>query len=134
MPRKHSSTFTTLCNPSIFRTLAYSEPEAYAELWQIQNRSIVRSLGYSKSKANSETCQASMMERCAKFVNSYSCFCKLQLFLEYQLFTFSTFKNSIKVNFRLQKCSFYGKNIVAQSVGGHEFRYTHIMLYFFIIV
>ena len=77
MARKYSSILRILCNPSIFRTLAYSETEIYAEPWQIDNRGVFRTLGYSKTKANSEPCQTSTMEHFAKIVNSYSCFCKL---------------------------------------------------------
>ena len=36
-----------------------------------------------------------MMEHSAKIVNSYSSFWKLKLFLQYQLFTFSTFLKSL---------------------------------------
>ena len=83
MPGKYSGILRTLYNaqhiqnPSIFKTLAYSEPEACAEPWHIQNRGIFRTLGYSVPEANSEPCQTSMMEHCAKIVNSYSYFCKL---------------------------------------------------------
>ena len=52
MPRKYSGILRTLHNPSIFRalvfkTLPYSEPEAYAEPWHIQNSGIFRTMGYS---------------------------------------------------------------------------------------
>ena len=62
----------TLCQPSLFRTLVYtkSETEIYSDL-----------------------CQTSTMERFAKVVSDYICFHKLKLFLQYQLFTFSSFFN-----------------------------------------
>ena len=82
MPGKYSGILRTLYNPSTFRTLVYSKP------WHIQNQrhvqnpgifktGIFRTLGYSEPEANSEPCQTSMMEHCAKIVNSYSYFCKL---------------------------------------------------------
>ena len=85
--------FRTLFNSSIFRTLIYSksETEEYSEPFQI-----------------------STMERFAKIVNSYSCFCKLKLFSQYQLFTFSPFL--IKVYFLFQKC-FIWKSIAVQGTG-----------------
>ena len=64
-------------NPGIFKTLAYSEPVAYAETWHIHNRGIFKTLGYSESEANSEPYQASTMEHCAKLVNSNNFFHKL---------------------------------------------------------
>ena len=111
MSRKYSGILRTLCNPSIFRILVYSESDVYAEPWYIQNRrifrirgifrtrayseqwyiqnpnifrteaysepwhiqnsGIFRTLGYSEPEGNSEPCQTSMMEHCAKVVNSY---------------------------------------------------------------
>ena len=63
---------------------AYSEPcvtPAYSEPWYIQNQ----------KQVYSEPCQTFAMKLFAKIVNSYSCFRKLKLFSQYQLFTFSTF-------------------------------------------
>ena len=40
--------FRTVCNPVIFRTQVYSEPEAYSETWYVQSPSIFRTLVYSK--------------------------------------------------------------------------------------
>ena len=48
--------FRTLCNPGVFRTLVYSELEAYSEPWCIQNSGIFRIL------VHSEPCQTSTME------------------------------------------------------------------------
>ena len=64
---------------------AYSEPcvtPAYSEHLHIQNRGIFgtgifRTLEFSEPEANSEPCQMSTMDSCAKIVNSYSCFRKL---------------------------------------------------------
>ena len=52
--------FRTLCNPGIFRTLAYTEQKTYSESWYIDNRGIFRTLVYSKP------CQTSTMERFRK--------------------------------------------------------------------
>ena len=41
--------FRTLCNPGIFRTLAYTEQKAYSESWYIENRGIFRTLVYSET-------------------------------------------------------------------------------------
>ena len=40
--------FRTLCNPGIFRTLAYTEQKAYSESWYIENRGIFWTLVYSE--------------------------------------------------------------------------------------
>ena len=128
MPRKYSGILRTLCNPSIFRTLAYSEP------WHIQNRGIFRTLGYLELGANLEPRQTSTMEHCAKVVNSYSCFRKLQLFLQYQLFKFSFLKNLIKVCFLLQKCLFYvKKHSDPEGRGPWILIYPHCCNFLFII-
>ena len=66
-------------NPSIFRILVYSEAEAYSESWYI-----------SEYEAYSEPYQTSTMEHFAKIVHGYNYICKLQLFLQYYLFKFST--------------------------------------------
>ena len=50
--------FRTLCNPGIFRTLAYTEQKP--ELWYIQKPDIFRTLAYSKP------CQTSTIERFRK--------------------------------------------------------------------
>ena len=92
MPRKYSGILRTLCNPSIIRTLIYSKP------WQIQNqrhmqnpgKGIFGALGYS-TQDKFRTLSKFKMKCHAKIVISYSCFCKLQLFFQYQLFTFLLF-------------------------------------------
>ena len=61
-------------NPVIFKTRAYSEPEVYSE-----------------PEACWEPCQTSSMEGFTKISNSCSCFCKITIILQYQLFTFFTF-------------------------------------------
>ena len=72
--------------PNIFRSLLYSKSETEAYIF--------------RTLSNIYT-----MERFAKILNSCSCFRKLKLFSQYQLFTFSTFL--IKVYFLLQKYLFY---------------------------
>ena len=72
MFRNYSGIFSTLCSPGILKALVYSK---------------------SENETNSEPCQASTMESLAKIINSCSCFRKSKLFLQYQLFTFSTFFN-----------------------------------------
>ena len=66
----YSDIFRTLCNPDIFRTLAYSEP------WHIQKsgifriRDIFRTLAYSEIEAYSEPCKTSAMAKTfAKIIN-----------------------------------------------------------------
>ena len=59
------------CNPDIFKTMPYSEPEEYLESWQasvmqrflsiLYNPGIFRILPYSKLKEYSERLQASMI-------------------------------------------------------------------------
>ena len=73
-------------------TPGYSEPwyTENPDIFRIDPRILRKTLGYSEL-GNSEPCQTSTMEDCAKVVNSYSCFWKLKLFLQYQLFTVSTF-------------------------------------------
>ena len=44
----------TLCNPGIFRTLAYFKPEPYSQPWYIQNHGIFWTLEYSEPEAYSE--------------------------------------------------------------------------------
>ena len=52
--RNYWGIFSTLCNPSIFRILAYSKAEAYSEPWYTRNsstfrtRDICRILSYSE--------------------------------------------------------------------------------------
>ena len=52
--------------------MTYSKPEAYSELWYIQNsstfrtRDIIRIIGYSEPEAYSEPCQASAMKHFEK--------------------------------------------------------------------
>ena len=90
MSRKYSGILSTLCNPQhiqntcIFKTLAYSEPKAYAEHWDTQNRGILfRTLRYSEPKANSGPCQTYTMEHCAKLLTAivvfpnYNYFCNI---------------------------------------------------------
>ena len=77
MPRKYSGTLRTLCNPGIFRTLVYSKPWHIQNQKHMQNPGIFRTEVYSEPKVNSEPCQTSTMEHCAKVVNSCSCFWKL---------------------------------------------------------
>ena len=59
-PEESIGIFRTLFNPSIFRTLAYTEQKAYSEPWYIENRGIFRTLVYSKP------CKTSTMERFLK--------------------------------------------------------------------
>ena len=61
----------TLCNPGIFRTLAYTEQKAYSQSWYIENRGIFRALVYSEAwhiqnLAHSKPCQTSTIERFRK--------------------------------------------------------------------
>ena len=77
MPRKYSGILRTQCNPKIFRTLKYSKPWHIQNQKHMQNPDIFRSEVYSEPEANSELCQTSTMERCAKIVDNYSCFRKL---------------------------------------------------------
>ena len=42
----YSGVFRTLCNPGIFKNLAYSEPHAYSERWHIQTCHIRRPVKY----------------------------------------------------------------------------------------
>ena len=46
--KKTISIFRTLCNPGLFRTLAYTEQKPYSEPWYIENRDIFRTLVYSE--------------------------------------------------------------------------------------
>ena len=52
--------------------MTYTKPEAYSELWYIQNsgtfrtRHILRIIGYLEPEAYSEPCQTSTMERFEK--------------------------------------------------------------------
>ena len=101
MFRNYSGIFRTLCNPCNFRTLIYSEPEAYAQPWHIQNPDIFKTLAYSEPVVYSEPCQISKMEHCTKIVNSFSFFCNISFHILY------FFK--IKVNFFLQNYIFYVK-------------------------
>ena len=87
MPRKYSEPCVTpaysepwyIQNPGIFRARCKNPGvcriEVYSEPWNTQ------------PERNSEPCQISTMECCAKIGNSYSCFCKLS-FLQYQILTF----------------------------------------------
>ena len=52
--RNYSDIFWNLCNPGIFRTLAYSKPETYWEAWHIQNQRHIEKPGVSKTLAHSE--------------------------------------------------------------------------------
>ena len=82
--------FTTWCNPSIFRTVAYSESKAYSEYcqtsitkyfiqnlvqsWHIQKPSIFRTLVYSEIKAYLEPCRKSKMGHFLRTLCNYSRF------------------------------------------------------------
>ena len=57
MPRKYSGILNPVQpqdieNSYIFKTLTYSEPEAYAEPWHIQNRGIFRTRGKFRTLSN----------------------------------------------------------------------------------
>ena len=45
----YSGIFKTLCNPDIFRTVVYREPEAYSEPWHIYKPGIFRIPVYLES-------------------------------------------------------------------------------------
>ena len=64
--RANSRLFRTLCNPDIFRTLVYSEPEEYSKPWCIQISEIFKTLAYS------EPCQTWWV--LVKIVNGYNYF------------------------------------------------------------
>ena len=51
--KNYSGIFTTLFKSCRFRTLLYSDPEAYVELWHIQKTGIYRTLAYSEPEAYS---------------------------------------------------------------------------------
>ena len=82
----------------IFRILACLKPEAYSELWYIQNsgtfktRELFRILGYSKRHTQSldkHLWRSAMI----KVANVYNYFRKLELFSQYQLFISSSLWN-----------------------------------------
>ena len=56
--RNYSGIFWTLCNPGIFIILAHSEPQRH-----IQHLGLFKTLGYSEPEAYSEPCQTSAMKR-----------------------------------------------------------------------
>ena len=72
--QSYSGILRTLCNPSLFRTLVYSKTDKKSE-----------------AEAYSEPCETSTVECFCKTVNSYSCFRKLKLSLQHQLFICTTF-------------------------------------------
>ena len=71
----------------MLRTLVYSKPCHIQDQMHTQGPEIFRSLAYSEREAYSAT-----MERFAEIVNGYN-FLKLKLFSQYQLFTFSFLGN-----------------------------------------
>ena len=77
------------------RTLAYSESWYIQKQSHIQNPGIFRALADSEHEAYSEPYQASTMEHFAKIVHGYNYICKLQLFLQYYLFSFLLYKINI---------------------------------------
>ena len=73
----YSDIFKTQCNPGIFKTVVYPEPWHIHNQKHIQNPRIFRTLAYSEFEAYSEPCQTSTMKRFAKTVNGYNYFRKL---------------------------------------------------------
>ena len=76
----------------IFRTAVYSNTWDIENQRHTQNLVIFRTLACWEPQIYSQPCQTSTMESFTKIVKSYY-FCK-SLFLQYQLFTFSTLWNT----------------------------------------
>ena len=63
--------------PSLFRTYAYSELDAFSEPWHIQKPGIFRTRGISLTLVNSEPCQTPAMEHFTKIFIGYNYFCNI---------------------------------------------------------
>ena len=77
----YSDILRTLPNPSIFRTLVYSETLNIQNQRHTWNRGIFRTLAISKPEAYSEPCEVSTVERFAKVVNDYNYFPNISISL-----------------------------------------------------
>ena len=89
MKQNFLSKFSSALSKKISR-VHLSEPWYIQKQRHIQNPGIFRALAYSEHEAYSEAYQTSTMEHFAKLVHSHIYICKLQLFLQYYLFKFST--------------------------------------------
>ena len=103
MPRKYSRLLRTLCNPSIFRTLAYSKP------WHMQNPDIFRTEVYSEPWDTQNSTQIQRWSLVQKILTAIVVFAIYKYFCNISFSSSLLFKNLIKVYFLLQKYLFYVK-------------------------
>ena len=91
----------------LLKTLAYVEPEAYAEPWHIQNRGISRTLRYS------EPCQTSMMEHCTKIVNRelFSQIIIIFAISAFHILYFLKFNNPVDKGHKLNVCKMFRRHL-----------------------